>query len=106
MMSVQPYFHTDGPATQSTVDVPRWDAQAALPSSLTLITADAALRDCHLEQGTKVCRYNWHSAGTLGWPFPTLKYKYVFHIKYTEAVLPNSTRKPLWFEITKMPIAV
>jgi len=29
-------------------------------------------------QGTKVCRYNWHSAGSLGWPFPTLKYKYVF----------------------------
>ena len=29
-------------------------------------------------QGTKVCRYNWHSAGTLGWPFPMLKYKYIF----------------------------
>jgi len=26
-------------------------------------------------QGTTVCRYNWHSAGSLGWPFPTLKYK-------------------------------
>jgi len=25
--------------------------------------------------GTKVCRYNWHSAGSLGWPFPMLKYK-------------------------------
>jgi len=35
-----------------------------------------------------------------------LKYKYIFQIKYTEAVLSNSTRKLLWFEITKMPIAV
>jgi len=24
--------------------------------------------------GTKVRRYNWHSAGSLGWPFPVLKY--------------------------------
>jgi len=23
-------------------------------------------------------RYNWHSAGSLGWPFPMLKYKYIF----------------------------
>jgi len=23
---------------------------------------------------TKVCRYNWHSAGSVGWPFPVLKY--------------------------------
>jgi len=35
----------------------------------------------------KVCRYNWHSAGSLGWPFPVLKYKYIFQIKYTEAIL-------------------
>ena len=28
--------------------------------------------------GTKVCRYNWHSAGSRGWPFPMLKYKYIF----------------------------
>ena len=27
-------------------------------------------------QGTKMCRYNWHSAGSLGWPFPTLTYIY------------------------------
>jgi len=31
-----------------------------------------------------------------------LKYKYIFQIKYTEATLLNSTRKLLWFEITKM----
>jgi len=56
--------------------------------------------------GTKVCRYNWHSAGAVGWPFPLLKYKYILKIKYTKAILSNSTRKLLWFEITKMLIAV
>ena len=35
-----------------------------------------------------------------------LKYSYIFQIKYTEAILSNSTRKLLWFEITKMLIAV
>ena len=53
-----------------------------------------------------VCRYNWHSAGSLGWPFSMLKYKYIFHMKYTEAVLSNSTRKLLSFKITKMLTAV
>jgi len=38
-------------------------------------------------QGPKVCRYNWHSAGSLGWPFPVLKYRCIFQIKYTEAIL-------------------
>jgi len=54
-----------------------------------------------------VCRYNWHSAGSPGWPFPVLKYKYIFQTKYTETVLSNSTRKLLRFEIiSKMLIAV
>jgi len=53
----------------------------------------------------KVCRYNWHSAGSLGWSFPMIKYKYIFQIRYTVAILSNSTRKMLWFEITKMLIA-
>jgi len=35
-----------------------------------------------------------------------LKYSYIFQIKYTEAILSNITRKLLWFEITKMLIAV
>ena len=40
-----------------------------------------------IPRATKVCRYNWHSAGSLGWPFPMLKYKYIkykrnFEIKY------------------------
>ena len=54
----------------------------------------------------KVCPYNRHSSGSLGWPFTLLKYKYVFQIKYTEATLSNSTRKLLGFDITRMPIAV
>jgi len=35
-----------------------------------------------------------------------VKYKYIFQIKYTERILANSTQKLLWFEITKMLIAV
>jgi len=35
-------------------------------------------------------------------PFPMPKYKYIFEIKYTEAILSNSTRKLLGFEISKM----
>jgi len=50
--------------------------------------------------------YIWHSAGSQGWPLPMLKYKNIFQIKYTEAILSNSTRKLLWFEITEMLIAV
>ena len=53
-----------------------------------------------------VCRYYWHSAGSLSWPFRMLKYKYTFQIKYTDAILSNSTPELLWFEITKMLIAV
>jgi len=40
------------------------------------------------------------------WPFPMLKCKYIFSNKIYDAVLSNSTRKLLWFEITKMLIAV
>jgi len=35
-----------------------------------------------------------------------LKYEYIFEIKYTEAISSNNTRKLLWFEITKMLIAL
>ena len=35
-----------------------------------------------------------------------LKYKYISQIKYTEAILSNSTPELLWFEISKMQIAV
>jgi len=40
------------------------------------------------------------------WPFPVLKYKYIFQIKYTEAILSNRARKLLWLEISKMLIAL
>jgi len=40
------------------------------------------------------------------WPFPMQEYEYIFQMKYAEEILPNSTRKLLWFEITKMLIAV
>ena len=67
----------------------------------------------HTAQGTKVCRYIWHSAGTLGWLFPMLKYKYIFNkiygsnfIKHTRPFngpLSGTTRvsryqkgKPVW----------
>jgi len=53
-----------------------------------------------------MCRYNWHSAGFLGWPFSALKYKYILQIKYTEAISSNSTPKLLRFEIIGMLIAV
>ena len=59
-----------------------------------------------VQQRTKVCRYSWHSAGSLGWPFSKLKYKYIFRVKYTEEILWNSTRKLLRFEISKMLIAL
>jgi len=51
-------------------------------------------------------RYNWHNAGSLGWPFPMLKYKHIFRRKYTKAILSISSRKLLLFEITKMLIAL
>jgi len=58
-------------------------------------------------RGDIVRRYNWHSAGSVGWPFPMLKYEYIFRIKYTEAILSNSARKLSLFElITEMLIAV
>jgi len=43
--------------------------------------------------------YNWHSAGSLGWPFPIQNINILFcqfvQIKYTEALLSNCTRKLL-----------
>ena len=50
-----------------------------------------------------MCRYIWHSAGSLGWPIPMLKYKN--NTFFTEAISSNSTRKLLSFEIIRMPIA-
>ena len=33
----------------------------------------------------------WHSAGSMGWSFPVLKYKYISEIKYAETISSNST---------------
>ena len=53
------------------------------------------------------CNGSADTIGTVPVPWvPMLKYKYIYQIKYTEAILSNSTRKLLWFEITKMSIAV
>jgi len=40
------------------------------------------------------------------WPFPALKYKCIFQMKYAEAILSNSTRNLSRFEITEMLPAV
>jgi len=48
----------------------------------------------------------WAGYGSLGWLFPMLKCKYIFPIKSMEAILSNSTRKLLWFEIIKMLTAI
>jgi len=35
--------------------------------------------------------YSWRNAGSLGWSFPMLKYRYIFQIKYTEAIFSDIT---------------
>ena len=79
---------------------PRYDKQHRL-----VIIWNRLLRRRFLKR-TKACWYNWQSVGSLGWPFPMLKYKYIFQIKCAEAILSKSIRKLLWFEIAKMLIAV
>jgi len=61
--------------------------------------------DC-FSVGTKVCRYNWHSAGSPGWPFPVLKTNTFFQIKYTEAILSNNFIKRHNKFIFKTPISI
>jgi len=49
---------------------------AAKPGAMTPnFTGPLGAAAYRVKYGTTVCRYNWHSAGSLGWPFPTLKYK-------------------------------
>ena len=56
-------------------------------------------------QGTKVCRYNWHSAGFRG---PTISNAEIY-MYFSNKIYGNnffySTRRLLRFEITKMLIA-
>ena len=60
--------------------------------------------------GKKVCRYIWHSAGSLGWPFLMLKYKYIFPIRYRkqfyQTALENCYSLKLLKISEKMLIAV
>ena len=53
-----------------------------------------------------MCRYNWHSAGSLGWPFPVLKYKYIFSNKIYGSNFIKQQSGTVRFEIAKMLIAV
>jgi len=60
--------------------------------------------------GTNVCRCNWLDyAGSLGWPFPMLKYKYIkyiFQIKFVKAIISLTAVGNFLFNIPKMRIAV
>jgi len=72
----------------------------------TTLAHDADKNSRHSTIGAKVRRCNWHSAGSLGWPFPMLAFEFIFRVKYTEAILSNSSRKLLRFETSKIPIEV
>ena len=61
---------------------------------------------CHISTGNESIAIQLALCSFPGWPFPMLKYWHIFQIKYMEAILSNSTQKLLWFEITKMLIAV
>jgi len=50
-------------------------------------------------------RYNWHSAGSLRWPFPTPKYKYTFQIERTEQFYQTALGNCYGLNITEMLIA-
>jgi len=54
-------------------------------------------------RGTKVCRYSRHSAGSLGRPFPMLKYKYISEIKYTEAIFLSDSARKTVTDFLKLP---
>ena len=53
---------------------------------------------------SKVCQYNWHNVGSLGWPFPMLKYEYIFQIKYTEAIFQIEITKTIIIAVGLMAI--
>jgi len=58
-----------------------WELRPRAAANHVQLTVTAAVVDLQIQikvrlQGTKVRRYNWHSAGSLGWPFSVLKYTY------------------------------
>ena len=83
----------------------RRGAAEAIAAAVTCNTPPP-LRIRNKTPGAKVCRYSRHSAGSLCWPFPALKFEFIFQTKYTEAILTNNTRKLLRFEITEILVAV
>ena len=52
-----------------------------------------------------MCRYSWHSAGSLGWPFPTLNI-YISNKVHGNNAVKQHSETVKWFEMTKMLIAV
>ena len=63
--------------------------------------------DRQTDRQTDRPRYRRHTACSFpGLTIPTLEYKYIFRIKYTETILSNSTQKLLRLEITEKRIAV
>ena len=96
--SAEPWF----PATRTRRKTSREIGKAAFAKRhlqfkrLTTVTARAStssftkeIPECYLSTDPvktirkenyrgRVCRYNWHSAGSRVWPFPMLKYKYIF----------------------------
>jgi len=52
-----------------------------------------------------VCRYNWHSAGFLCWPFPVLKYKCIFQINIRKQFCQTALGNCYGLKSTKMIIA-
>jgi len=51
-----------------------------------------------------VRRYNWHSAGSLDWPFPTLKYSYIFRKKIYGSNFIKQHSETVIVRVTKMLI--
>jgi len=80
---------------------PPYDIKLVFVQKITLVLSKINKNCCH-----QSCRYNWHSASSLDWPFPMLKYSHIFQVKHTEAVLLNNTWKLLRFEVTEMLIEV
>jgi len=58
------------------VVVGRWDKfRKGVPGVKGIAYACLSWRRPQFYREQLLCRYNWHSAVFLGWPFPVLKYK-------------------------------
>jgi len=106
----------DKGGSPSTVSKARRHRRERLPAFVELVQSE---RTCFFSQRSHniCCRIMPFSTGNESvpiqlaqcWfprPFPILQYKYIFQMNYTEAILSNSTGKLLWFEVTKVLMAV